>query len=104
MKPRDLKKALKSLIDRESNTEVLEAVRVLLEKEAPDWWEDKSAKEGGEIEEDLRQAACGELIDLDVEMKNPQNFNEHLDKKYGKEGTTERAAFHKKACYSCKLN
>jgi HTH-type transcriptional regulator / antitoxin HipB len=32
-----------------------------------------------------------------MKAKNPETFNEYLDKKYGKEGTPEREAFNERA-------
>jgi predicted transcriptional regulator len=74
MTTRDLKKELKSLIDRQNNTKVLQALRVLLVKETPDWWDEISDEERAEIEEGARQAARGELIEHNEVMENPRKW------------------------------
>ncbi|TVR78461.1 MAG: hypothetical protein EA412_08470 [Chitinophagaceae bacterium] len=70
----DLKKDLKSLIDKEESLTVLRAIKILLEKHQPDWWEEISDEERSEIKESIEEANRGEVIPHDEVMKNPKKW------------------------------
>jgi len=70
----ELRTELKQLIDTEQDFSVLQALRTLLVRPQPDWWDTISETERTEIETGIAEADKGEFISNQEVLKNPKKW------------------------------